>query len=725
MGTWNKTNIRNGGVAAIIALVISSGIQAGTDQGTPEATVDAGMEPSADPGAMVTTLPPALPVGEMPRLEKIDTGTSANIVAPGPKPDVAIGELNNEVALADPEALARERTINKEIAEDLKSNYGSGVKRLIARDGSTEISLRQAALAGLQQNLAIQRSQLADKMAAAALVEAKAVFDPVLNFSMLYSVNQKNDRIEKDYEQKVTAVEVGLGEVGPRGDVPCKKAVCYRVYFLDESSLVTYVEFDRQRIPGQMYLKESIYASESYMEGKQKKVTSNVALQQSFWWGANLSFTLSIINQDRVYTLYPDARRAGGYCVNSKNYSTFDTCVTLMGNLNRPWSSSLTLGFNTTLPWTKGFGKYSPQNTSVLLSEIGKERSRWTVESTINSTLQTIEMAYWDLVDATTALYATLENKKNVQVLVKKTNRLFKVHEITQYNKDEMDAELARVEGLEESRWNGLVQSSNKLKKLLEIDDRPVLLPTGYSSILYGSRREQLARMEATTDNNPDIQVTKTGIKSADVNVKAGETGVRPDILLSLSESVSQTSSRTGVGFKSLNTSLEDLDSPDTLSQSANVSFTRPWGNRAAKATLAQARIGKVQSAFQLESIRGGIELEYKNAVISLESAAKRVAITASNLDLAQMAFDKAEVQREQRSVTEYELVVKSGDVLTARLDWIRALIDRKKSEAKLFGATGAIASQYPNMIAVNSMDRNRLQRMASAKVLNYFGNSR
>ncbi|MGH6635722.1 MAG: hypothetical protein ACRED0_06145, partial [Gammaproteobacteria bacterium] len=92
------------------------------------------------------------------------------------------------------------------------------------------------------------------------------------------------------------------------------------------------------------------------------------------------------------------------------------------------------------------------------------------------------------------------------------------------------------------------------------------------------------------------------------------------------------------------------------------------------------------------------------------------------NVQLRELAYQKALQQQQVRVVTEYEVAEQNKRLLTARLDHIRAQTDRKRAEAGVLAALGIIASTYAERSSQTEIDRHRLTLLEANGVLRHFG---
>src|SRR5205823_12801908 len=109
------------------------------------------------------------------------------------------------------------------------------------------------------------------------------------------------------------------------------------------------------------------------------------------------------------------------------------------------------------VPGSKNFGPYADQEVAIKLADLGKDRAYWVVEDIINTTLRDVDITYWNLVNSLLNLQITFDNRQQVGTLLEKTQGLYDRSEATTYDKAQAEAELARIQGVEEDAWNNYV----------------------------------------------------------------------------------------------------------------------------------------------------------------------------------------------------------------------------------------------------------------------------
>jgi outer membrane protein TolC len=134
---------------------------------------------------------------------------------------------------------------------------------------------------------------------------------------------------------------------------------------------------------------------------------------------------------------------------------------------------------------------------------------------------------------------------------------------------------------------------------------------------------------------------------------------------------------------------------PDQKDYFIGLVFRIPFGNRAVKSQLAQARLQFKQAQAQLQQTENAIIQELNLVMTDAYSTQARIAQTKAGLEFAQIAYDRALRLRNEDLVSEFELLQRLDDLLLARAFYIDALIDHRKTEAQLLAAEGVLADRY------------------------------
>jgi outer membrane protein TolC len=222
--------------------------------------------------------------------------------------------------------------------------------------------------------------------------------------------------------------------------------------------------------------------------------------------------------------------------------------------------------------------------------------------------------------------------------------------------------------------------------------------------------------------DNPDLAAASVDVKSARIDQERKAVRTRPDVRLVAT--VNSIQSNGVFGYQSLGDSINKTFDPDVLQQNYSLVYLYPWRNQAVKAQLNQAEAVTTRQELVVKQTDNSIYRDINNAQIALNSAGERVKITARNVELAELTYEKAVAQGELGLVAAYEIVQQNQRLLTARLEYIQAQTERKQAEAQLLAALGVLPKSYAERTAQTALDRHRLNVLAANHVLRHFGDS-
>lgn len=599
------------------------------------------------------------------------------------------------VALIDQTLQQNEKAVSTLIRDEFSTVSGSSGrfvgKRLV------QLSQRQAALAALEKNLAIQQSGVTAMIARNALLEAKAIFDPVLLLSFSYDRSERFKRTERDerFRPATRQDDQGRNVLGSDDPVDPRNPVAV---FEDP-------QVDR-------FESTAIAASQESLTGTLETYTYNVALDQQLPWGPRLELVYQAIEEDTFFVNNPNL------LVDNPN-PPFD--LISAGSYDRPWISILLTRLALPVPGSKDFGPYAEQEVAVKLAKLDTESAYWDVKTVINNTLLQVDLTYWALVNNLLNLQVIIENRKSVEELQGLTERLFAQGEATNYDKNQVNSELARIQNQEAQAWNRYVLASDALVQLLDMQSESLLLPSGYSNAISEvfAIPEDLGAALATR-SNPERFGAAVDIQTAQIEEQTRAIQTRPDVNFTGEAEFRQ--SNTAFGYANFGESLENVFDPDIITQRYSLEYRYVLGKREVKGALIQAQANTRKQQLQARLIANRVRREFLNARAASASAAERADITARQVELAALAYERAVRQQRDLTVRSYEVVVQNVQRLQARRDYIQALTERQQAEARMLAAMGKLAQAYAERTTQTKLDRYRLGLLKETGALRHFG---
>lgn len=575
-----------------------------------------------------------------------------------------------------PEAEAR---IN-EIIRNAAARGEGDAQHILAGRKIAPLTYREAMQRGLRRNLSVQFQKQVSVEAGAAALGTQAVFDPVTGISTGYTRNTTYDRAEvitrvrrqvPDFETFQQQFQQNLQKGAQTGSQPDIAACTVTV---DGAQVLNGFAASRPECANTV---TSILENASFRGLRPDKSLAFLAQ------GAKLLDYGGFLSLSFQSAYHP--RQSPFVGVTATDVAFIDR--------NLAYSSTLSLGFATPLPFGKNFGPYGTQQaTNLRLAQIRVVRSGFEYELVANNTLLAVDNAYWDLVGNLKVLQITLEQKAILEQQRKRAQSYYKLGEINEYSMNQVEARLASTLSREALAWNGLVAASETLSNVLNGDILELLLPVAYQESLEHVPSVDLnAAIRSAMERNVDIKRSETLLEESRITLNHRLNDVKPDVVLSAGLSLGQ--SNQVFGYPTIGDSLQNIFSPDLRTVSVGVTLRIPIGNAAAKAALSQARVGVMQARDQLTQSQTQAVQQISASMDALQSGLKQIELSRINARLSEDAFEAATRRRALNLVTEFVLLELQNDLLNARLSHIDALVTYRKNVGRFLASQNMLAA--------------------------------
>ena len=577
------------------------------------------------------------------------------------------------------------------------------------------ISRREAAARGLETNLTLAVGRLEPDRVQTLLREVQAVFDPVLDLSLGYNRADSYRRQRVGLLKPRTFAGTGGNEFTPFNDPIthvatqrrinlCKFFPCPDTNKPEVRALEFYSTLSVP--PGPSTVAEPIVANagrSTLNNGHPlQKVDVSVSLSQELPWGGTLQLTDDTIQQKIYY--------------DSRHYWE-----------DGQYTTNLTGTFNSPIPFGKGFGPDNPHNSAIKSAQINREIADWTLKDLVNQTLRDIDLAYFEVVSQLEALDSTVKNRELIVELKERQARILKQDPglVTRYQEAQLDNEVSKAGIQIEQALQSYLSASVALAQLIGDPDAhtgsAIYLPYAYGHDLDTPLAAVLdGALAAARANRPDFFIVKLDRANAEVGLKLAQNQARPDI--QVGASVKSGENGSVYGYANPLQSQERLVRPDTLNQNYSISYTRPWGNRAAEAAVDIARLSVEDQEIVIRDTDSRVKREITTDLATVQSARARLTHSAAESKAMRAAYESLERQLGAGLVGEDQIIQASRNLLTAELNRIGAKIDNREAETALLYAQGTIANALPTRTAESPFDQRRVALLADAGYLKYFG---
>lgn len=354
-----------------------------------------------------------------------------------------------------------------------------------------------------------------------------------------------------------------------------------------------------------------------------------------------------------------------------------------------PWTSFIGVEFSTPVPFARNFGTHGNfDNVSLRLAGIAEEQADWNLAATVNTVVGEVLTRYWTLVGAMETLHATRSHRETLEQIFAGIQRLYDQRLITSYDYSQVQADLENVRNQEEIAWSAYVVTSNALAELLDYEPSTLILPVDLSFEDPSSRQLDAQRARQTAlGKRYELKAGEAEIRSAEEIIRFRENQTRPDI--SVVASVNYAQSDAAIGYRNWGGSLWQLLEPDSSNYFIGIFYRLPFGHKAERSALSQARAQSMQAQDQYGLLELGITEQVNSAVASVSSAALQSELARTNLELAQSAYERAERLQGLGLATQFELLRTFSDLLDARLAHIGASVAYQQALVNLQAAQG------------------------------------
>jgi len=620
------------------------------------------------------------------------------------KPATGAVEPPPAALTVDPAALKDERATNAVVVQRIKA---------AALGETREISRREAALAALSKNLSVRRSGLGKTTAELALVEATAVFDPVFVAGLSATQTLQQKRVEKVSRFHPETIRVPVGQTDSTGTAACtgpraaktkapeKGLACYFIVF-GSGKAVEFVQYDQYRGAG--YKNETLTANDP--SSAQPKLTHSegtlLGLYQQLPWGAYLSASANVTRAQTYYAL-----------------NTVSVLPATYGSYKRPWTTSVTVGVSAPLPFTRNFGGLSGAEYGVKSAELAIKAAELDTRVVVNETLRQVEIAYWGLVDASRRLNTVSTTLAKAEDTVGHVRRLLGEGLLTESDRAQAEAEVARVQTTRESILGEYVFYSEALRQLTDTTDAVIFLPLGYKTELARPLPEPPAAGRVL--DNPSRLRAALALQLAGLGRERGE--VLTGINLAVTGSAAFAQSSAVYGYRDAVRSLARTFDPDRITVSLGLLFQRPLpGNRADTAALDMARGEEERRDILLKKAEEAAREEYAADLVQLKSALERIRIARENVKIERSMYERTLRLRSENLISPYETIGRLNALLNAETEGVRAEIDARRLAVLLRAAVGALPEEYGGLTAQTETDRERTAGLLDSGMLRIFG---
>jgi outer membrane protein TolC len=326
-------------------------------------------------------------------------------------------------------------------------------------------------------------------------------------------------------------------------------------------------------------------------------------------------------------------------------------------------------------------------------------------EKTLSDSVLQVILAYWDLVFA-------IENKKvkdqSLEVavrLLEDTRRKLDRGLAARIDVTQAEAGVAsQQEGILTAEA-AVLSSVDRLKRLVDpslLREEVLLVPVDTPRVQGGDLDEKNAveqGMEAALARRPEVRQLRTQLLSQDAAITQAQNNLLPRLDLVGGGGVNGTES-------TFTASNRDLRGGDFYNWSVLLSFEYALERSSARGNLNRAELEKRRFLLQVRNLENQILVEVRDAVRSIKTDEKRIEATRRARILSQEQLD-GEISRNEHGLsTTYRVLDVQKDLVQARTNELKALIDYHLDESRLHRVTGVLLEKNGIVLKENLQPR-------------------
>jgi len=358
------------------------------------------------------------------------------------------------------------------------------------------------------------------------------------------------------------------------------------------------------------------------------------------------------------------------------------------------WQSQL--GVTLSQPLLKNFGREAT-DVNITISRLSKYASIEHLHTRLINTVAQVRTEYYNLY----SLREQLEVRKVSLALSRK---------ILSETRARVDAgvlpamEILNAEFGVVSREKDVIDAEKALNDQLDLL-RLLLQIEGRNDIAVADlpRRElyQVSEDEVTRRalNRPDIKELRRTLEINELQTRVYGNNIKPDLKLLGTAGVSALD-------RTYPRDVEKIGTFDTPYWSVGLTFTYPFGNRAAENDYRKSRLKTEQTALQIKSLEEGATKDVKTAIRGISTGYKQIEVADRGRVYAEERLKAFIRKNEVGLATTKDVLDVENDLATAKNNQITALVSYNNSITQLWQVTGEILEREGIQIVENDSDK-------------------
>jgi outer membrane protein TolC len=355
--------------------------------------------------------------------------------------------------------------------------------------------------------------------------------------------------------------------------------------------------------------------------------------------------------------------------------------------------SRLTVGVNQ--PLLSGFG-YLPNKRFMIVAANNMRTSDEVLRAQVTAAVVQVENAYWNLAAANESVLAAKLSLEVAERLDNETKGKLDVGIVPRIDLATTGSAVAAARrDLIVAQTSYQLQES-QFKKLLSKRSDPELDAASIETtdeLPEPSERdlpELNTAIAAALEERPELHIAQQDLANQDISSRFTRNGLLPNVsAFSLFAGSGLTGDSSTVSTGAAKSLGQDF-AAQYPEYASGMTMVLPLRNRAAQADNLRARLEQQQLEVGIERLKQQVELEVRQAMVSLTQGKAQVEASTEALKLAGEVVDGEQARLESGVSTTYNVVLRQRDLATARQALISATVSYANALVDIHRATGA-----------------------------------
>jgi outer membrane protein len=402
------------------------------------------------------------------------------------------------------------------------------------------------------------------------------------------------------------------------------------------------------------------------------------------------------------------------------NYSqTFETGTNVQAGLTssvnstnvplgffNPYTTSA-LNFQFTQPLLRN-GWFAANRGPLVIAQRNLDISRATFVSQVNNNILQAVNQYWAVVEAQGNLEVARSSMAEAEATYKHDKRALELGALPPLDIYRSESQVAsrRVQVIQSEY--ALKQAEDQLRLTIGADQDPLFQALDLELTEKAEPEGELRTIDAATAlqraiaKRPEFDAARSALSRDEMQIRVARNHMLPQLdLMGLYAS-------NGVGGSGFNGSGQPISSAwvnqvfgfNYPTYEAQVTFSLPVRNRAAKAEMGNALVSRRSDLYGQRQVQEQVTLDVSNAVHQLEEAKLSMAASKEALDLAQKTMSAEQRKYELGSSTIFLVLEAQTEFAAAQEGLLQAEIGYQMAVAAVDHATGELLEPYHIQIA-------------------------